>query len=111
MTTMEVPEWKRGGRLNYYEAHISTDGCKANSWSIFTLKIDALDLPHRVSLVKIDAEEHELQVVQGMTQLIESHHPVLIIEGNRARSLLESLGYSGDHSSGSPNYVWRFRES
>ena len=107
VATMEVPEWERGGRLNYYEARISADSGSKNCWSIFTLRVDVLDLQHRVSFVKIDAEGHELEVVQGMTRLIECHRPVLVVEGNRAGSLLESFGYVGDHRSGSPNYVWR----
>jgi FkbM family methyltransferase len=108
LAKMEVPVQDRNGRLNYYEARISNDSGTDNSWCIFTLKIDSLDLAHRVSLVKVDAEGHELQVVQGMLRLIECHHPVLVVEGTRAASLLESLGYRGDHRPGSPNYVWRY---
>jgi hypothetical protein len=107
LATMEVPPWERNGRLNYYEAHITTDSVTENSWQIFTLTIDSLELEHRVSFVKIDAEGHELQVVQGMLRLIERHQPVLVVEGVRANSFLESIGYRGDHLSGSPNYVWR----
>jgi FkbM family methyltransferase len=110
LATMQVPEWEREGRLNYYEAHIANGGGAKNCWDIFTLRIDALELPHPLSFVKIDAEGHELQVIQGMLRLIECHHPVLVVEGNRAGALLESLGYCGDHHPGSPNYVWRHKQ-
>ncbi len=106
VTTMQVPV--REGRLNYYKARMTTDGTAANCWNVFKFKIDALDLPQRVSLVKIDAEGHELHVVQGMTGLIERHHPIVVIERSWATSFLESLGYVGTRRSGSPNYVWRY---
>lgn len=44
------------------------------------LSVDALDLPHRVKLVKIDVEGHELAVCKGMARLLQRDHPILIIE-------------------------------
>jgi FkbM family methyltransferase len=107
IVTMKVPQSERTGGPNYYEAHISNEGIAEGCWNVFTLEIDTLGLPHRVSLVKIDAEGHELQVIRGMTRLIECHRPILVVEGNRAEPFLESLGYHAQHHSGSPNYVWR----
>jgi len=110
VASMHVPEWEPGGSLNLAEAHLSVGrGGDGLSCDIVTCRIDALELKHRVSFVKVDAEGHEVQVVQGMMQLIERDHPVLVVEGSRANSLLESLGYAGDHQSGSPNWVWRYR--
>jgi FkbM family methyltransferase len=34
----------------------------------------------KVDLVKIDVENHELKVLEGMTRLIEDYHPKLLVE-------------------------------
>ena len=104
---MEVPEWEESGRLNYYEARIAPESTAKNYADVFTLRIDALDLPQRVNFIKIDAEGHELAVVEGMAGLIERDDPVLVVEGTKANAFLESLGYTSEHRSGSPNYIWR----
>jgi FkbM family methyltransferase len=103
---MEVPEWEGAGRLNYYEARIAPESTATNYADVFTLTIDALDLPQTVNLIKIDAEGHELAVVEGMAGLLKRDYPVLVVEGKRANSFLESLGYTAEHRPGSPNYVW-----
>jgi hypothetical protein len=33
--------------------------------------------PHRIALVKVDVEEHEVSVIRGMRNLIERDHPIL----------------------------------
>lgn len=59
------------------------------------IKIDAINLPNKVHLVKIDVEGNELKVIQGMLELLKRDHPVLIIENNDDSlvKFIESLGY------------------
>jgi FkbM family methyltransferase len=48
------------------------------------------------SIVKIDAEGHELSVLEGMTETIQRYHPVFMIENNdyhRVTPLLAKYGY------------------
>ncbi len=63
------------------------------------LSIDSLDLPHRVALVKMDVEGHELAVCKGMRLLIQRDWPVLIVEdhdtGTGVPEYLQALGYVG----------------
>jgi FkbM family methyltransferase len=105
---MEVPEWERGGSLNYYEARIVPEDSALPSCGVMTLNIDNLQLSHRISLVKIDAEGHEQAVVEGMAKLLQRDHPILVVEGGQANSFLESLGYAAEVNPGSPNCVWRY---
>jgi FkbM family methyltransferase len=67
------------------------------------LSIDALRLPHRVALIKVDVEGHELAVCKGMTELIQRDHPVLIIEdhntGTGVSEFLAQFGYRGVRAS------------
>jgi FkbM family methyltransferase len=44
------------------------------------LSLDALNLPHKVKLIKIDVEGHELSVCKGMAALLKRDHPRLIVE-------------------------------
>jgi FkbM family methyltransferase len=44
----------------------------------------------KIDLVKIDVENHELAVLQGMTRIIEKHHPVICCEVHRAPTTLTS---------------------
>ena len=107
LVNMEVPEWERGGRLNYYEARVTPGSAGKHSYPVFTLSIDSLGIPHRISCVKIDAEGHELEVVEGMARLLKRDYPVLIVEGEKASAFLRSLGYRSERRSGSPNCLWR----
>jgi FkbM family methyltransferase len=74
-----------------------------NSESKLGLSIDALQLPHRIALIKVDVEGHELAVCKGMTELIRRDHPVLIIEdhdtGTGVSEFLAQFGYQGLRSS------------
>jgi FkbM family methyltransferase len=115
LARMEVPVEPSDGVPNFYLAHLGGDdqstGPSAQpspeSWSIFTLAIDSLELPNRVTFVKIDVEGHEVGVVQGMTRLIARDRPLIVTEGDRAAALLESMGYRGEHLPDSPNFIWR----
>ncbi|WP_185976584.1 FkbM family methyltransferase [Catenovulum sediminis] len=59
------------------------------------LPIDNLDIPMTVALVKVDVEGYELQVLKGMSKLIERDHPMFIVESNSEsnREFLFSKGY------------------
>lgn len=105
---VDIPNFAEG-LTNYYQAHLTAD---AAALTILTLPIDALGLPARVKLVKIDVEGHELPVLRGMNKLIERDHPVLIVEtGSQETSdLLRSHGYAIERLPGSSNLLCRRRE-
>jgi FkbM family methyltransferase len=106
---IDLPSFAQG-LPNYYMARLTTDSAKL---AVMTLPIDALVLPKKVSLVKIDVEGHEFPVLQGMRQLIERDHPVLIVETGAQETidLLHSFGYVTERLPGSSNLLCRQRES
>lgn len=75
----------------------------AASDSKLGLSIDSLRLSHRIALVKMDVEGHELAVCKGMKELILRDYPVLIVEvqhaGTGVPEFLEELGYRGERAS------------
>jgi FkbM family methyltransferase len=101
---MTMPPLGNTGQGNPYEAHITDDG----EFSILCLPIDGLGIRQRVTLVKIDAEGHELQVLHGMKGLLERDHPRLIVEGDDAEveQFLGSLGYGFTKQPGAWNRVY-----
>lgn len=102
---MTIPRGE-GGLGNYYQAHLSAT---AAPLQVLCLPLDALDLPHEVRLVKIDAEGHELSVLRGMSGLLRRDHPILIVEDNSAAivQFLHQFGYTDQKLPGSPNLVLR----
>ena len=58
---MVVPDSIPGVR-NYYQAHLADGG----GLSVLSITIDSLNLPSAVALVKIDAEGHETEILDGM---------------------------------------------
>jgi len=99
---MEIPRFP-DGLENYYQAHVVSG---AAGLTILALSIDSLALPS-VRLVKIDAEGHELPVLQGMRKLVERDHPILIVETGtgEAMRLLESWAYRVERLPGSSNVL------
>ena len=96
------------GRPNFYQAQL-VDGQAAltgDHYCVFACSVDSLDIPHRVSLVKIDTEGHELAAIKGMLQLLARDHPVLIVEGEQATPFLKALNYVGERIGRSPNTVY-----
>jgi len=92
------------GLRNYERAQVSKNG----TTSVLGISIDALRLPNRVSLAKIDAEGHETEIMHGMRQTIERDLPVLIVEdnGQPVPEFLAHLGYKSETiQSNSPNVV------
>jgi FkbM family methyltransferase len=93
------------GLPNYFQARVSGDGDR----SIPCFALDELPFPHRIALVKVDVEEHEVSVIRGMRNLIEHDHPILIIEGHEGiyPELLAGYGYRMQpKASGSCNLVF-----
>lgn len=105
---IELPRFAQG-LPNYYQARVTSAPSK---FAVMTLPVDALDLPAKVRLAKIDVEGHEFPVLQGMRRLIERDHPVLIVETGAQETidLLHSLGYASERLPGSSNLLCRRRE-
>jgi FkbM family methyltransferase len=100
-----VPFGKEG-LPNYFQARVSRDGDR----TVLCIALDELRFPHRVGLVKIDVEEHEVFVLRGMRGLIERDRPILIIEGHEGiyPEFLAAYGYRMQPKhTGSSNLVFR----
>ena len=83
---------------------------KYNKIRKLAIKIDDLNIPKKVSLVKIDVEGNEFSVIKGMEKLILRDHPILIIERNEVEidDYIINLGYKLDslNSSSSRNSIF-----
>jgi FkbM family methyltransferase len=93
------------GLRNYERARVADNG----GIPVFSTTIDALELPKRVAMVKIDAEGHELSVLLGMRQTLERDHPVLVVEESDESpfGFLLSLGYGARRiRESSPNRMY-----
>jgi FkbM family methyltransferase len=106
---MTIPDFSTGLK-NYYQASISEETGESNI-SVLTFSIDSLQFNHKVSLVKIDAEGHEPEVLRGAKKLLERDMPILIVETvtDEIRALLLGLGYKDEKYNNSPNIVFRKR--
>lgn len=98
---MQIP-LSPSGVSRYYQAQVTDD---AGGFEVLGLPIDALSLPRRVTLVKIDAEGHDLAVLKGMAQLLARDKPILIVEDSslEIRTMLSPMGYKAYRLSGSHN--------
>jgi len=103
---IKMPRFSEG-LINYYQAQLTSE---PTALTIVGLPIDALSLPVKVKLVKIDVEGHELPVLRGMQHLLERDHPVLIVEtsSDQVVELLEGLGYASERLPGSSNLLSTF---
>ncbi|HZN25465.1 MAG TPA: FkbM family methyltransferase, partial [Burkholderiales bacterium] len=101
--SIEIPQFA-DGLTNYYQARVSD---QASELGILTLPVDALGLPARIKLVKIDVEGHELAVLHGMRALMERDRPVMIVETSSAEvvDLLSAAGYQSERLPGSSNVL------
>lgn len=95
------------GLPDYFTATINASGDK----KVLAVAIDSLHLDHRIALVKIDAEGHEREVLEGMTRTLEKDKPTLIVEdGAHLVPWLTDRGYRvAPYISGSANYVFHAR--
>ena len=100
------------GLTNFYMATINDDATAVGSYNVATLSIDALNLPVVPTLIKIDAEGHELQVIRGMFGLLRRGVKRLIIEGAdpQVEFELTSLGYIHRSLPNSPNRIFELVE-
>lgn len=98
---MDVPV--DGGLPNYYQSTISTGAAQR----VLAVRLDDVIPKATVALVKIDAEGHELQVLEGLRKTIARDRPRLIIEGSEhgVRRFLEPFGYITERNQGSPNLI------
>jgi FkbM family methyltransferase len=105
LSSMTIPRLETG-LLNYYEATLET---QTDGMQVLTLAIDSLCLPKLVSLIKIDAEGHELSVLRGARRLLERDRPIVIIEisSREVHSFLEMMNYSRQTLPDSPNHIYR----
>lgn len=103
MLSFRVPDGA-SGLPNYFQARASIEGDRA----VQCIALDDLDFRHRIALVKIDVEEHEVLVIRGMKKLIERDRPILIIEGHEGiyPEFLAEYGYRMlERAQGSSNLV------
>jgi FkbM family methyltransferase len=100
---MAVPDWGFGVP-NYYRAHLTEYGA---IFRVACLRIDSLDIPHRVVLMKIDVEGALTEVLRGANRLIERDRPILIVEADAAEVAAISFlrAYSAWRYPGSPNVL------
>jgi len=106
VVAMSIPKFSTG-LANYYKAQISSGA--ESSLSVLTLSLDSLSISRRIVLVKIDVEGHESFVLDGMKNLLERHHPILIIETSSKEVIdtLSSLGYTAEKLQTSPNILFK----
>ena len=104
MLGMEVP-MLAAGRRNYYRASIVDQGWDT---SVYCLPVDALSIPAKVRLVKVDVEGHELKALSGMKELLQRDCPTLVVEGDSdaVSRYLHGLGYAFEKLHHSPNRIF-----
>ena len=98
---MAVPSFESGLR-NHYQARIDSGG----ELSVVGLTLADLNVP-APTLVKVDAEGHDLDVLVG---LLRRHSvPVVIVEddSDETTDFLSRRGYEAERVPGSPNTIWR----
>jgi FkbM family methyltransferase len=105
IVAMDLPMFD-SGLPNFYMASITAK--EIAPYQVAAFPVDALGIAGRISLVKIDAEGHELSVLKGMSRLIADSRPVLIVEGEdpAVEALLKGMGFAFEQFPGSPNRVY-----
>lgn len=100
--SMDLPTFD-SGLDNYYRANIS----KVGKHQVMCVSLDSMTLP-KISLIKIDAEGHDLQVLKGAEKLLARDKPMLIVESSMDGEIanwLRDRNYSIRAWPGSPNLV------
>jgi FkbM family methyltransferase len=101
---MTVPAYDETGLDNYYRAHIAEQG----NFPVVCVPLDAIPIPGVVRLIKVDAEGHDLQVLNGMQALLARDRPMLIVEGSTggaAANWLRERAYTVRAFPGSSNMI------
>lgn len=120
---MKVPSFQDGGS-NFYQAKIVQESTVHGSESLWSVQLSSLDkvlgeqdvAPPR--FIKIDVEGHELPVIRGALNTIQTARPTLFVEvsGNPAQmgspaaqliSQMENLGYDVMTVKGGEVRAWR----
>jgi len=103
---MSIPAFDTGLH-NFYQAHLSDSS--DSSLQVLTLCLNSLNLTHKITLIKIDAEGHEAGVLRGMHQILIRDKPTLIVETNSTEieDNLQRIGYIPERLDGSPNVLFR----
>lgn len=103
---MSIPAFDTGLR-NFYQAHLSDS--PDSGLQVLTLYLDSLNITHKITLIKIDAEGHEAGVLRGMHQILLRDKPTLIVETGsiEIEDSLENIGYTHERLDGSPNVLFR----
>ncbi len=107
---MAMPTFKSGLK-NFYQARLVREQARpTEGFQVMTLCLDALHIPQRVALVKIDVEGHEAFVLRGMADLLHRDHPTLIVETNspEVEAQLCRMGYEANRLDGSVNILFRY---
>lgn len=109
IASMTIPRFA-SGLNNYYEAHITTE---SDGPSVIVLPLDGVVPEAKVSLIKVDAEGHDLQVLSGLSRIISTNRPVIIIEDrtDAILDLLAPMGYRRLEFPRSPNVVYLLDDS
>jgi FkbM family methyltransferase len=105
--SIAMPVYETGLR-NYCQAHLTND---TGGSQVLPICLDALNIPQKVSLVKIDVEGHEAFVLHGMVNLLQRDHPILIVETRspEVEANLCSMGYMSKRFDGSPNILFQHK--
>lgn len=104
--SMEVPLSEDAGLQNYYMAHLTHNS--VNGIRTYALPVDSLDLSQPISLVKVDAEGHDMAVLAGMVRTLNRFHPVVIVEdhSDEMARFMAALSYGAHTIPGSPNRIF-----
>lgn len=102
---ISIPKSETGTEKNFYQAAV-TQGM--SDFRVVALQLDSLSLEHPVRLIKIDAEGHDSNVIDGLRRTLQRDHPIIVIESTSAEctSLLHSFGYMRTDLPKSPNSIW-----
>ena len=101
---MALPRFDTG-LDNHFRANITSNN---PSFEVLCLPIDSFNLPLPISLVKIDAEGHDLNVLKGLKSILMKDHPVLIIEDGSSiiEAYLKEFGYTSERIDNSHNRIF-----
>jgi hypothetical protein len=91
---------------NSTRAHFTGDEGRMDV-QVLAATLDAVQWPHRIALVKIDTEGHELNVLRGITTLLSRDRPHVVVEASSEGlvAFLSDFGYLLSPLSEPPNYV------
>jgi FkbM family methyltransferase len=113
LAVMSIPRFESGMR-NYYESSIVPPDSAGGGSGVETKTIcctsmdNMIPAERKISLIKIDAEGHESNVVDGGLATIRRHNPIIIAEGTdgRVQEMLSEIGYGSVRFNNSPNTVY-----